>query len=143
MAIAETLAGRGSAIPAPAPVTGQRLGIEHLGIELLACRRCTLMWAGQPLKPGMAPHIRLVDADLCPWCSAGGSGRTESGRGLRIGDAVGLASDPESANSGTVVDFVYVGTASPDERSQVRVYWRSSCSASDHRFRDLTRGGTR
>lgn len=58
---------------------------------------------------------------------------------FQIGDGVGLASDAAPEASGTVVDFVYIATAPADERSQVRVYWRTSGGASDHRPQDLTR----
>ena len=56
-----------------------------------------------------------------------------------IGDCVGMASDANPQANGTVVDFVYVATAPADDRSQVRVYWRDSGGASDHRPQDLVR----
>lgn len=58
---------------------------------------------------------------------------------FQIGDGVGLAGDAKAEANGTVVDFVYVATAHPDARSQVRVYWRTSGGASDHRPEELIR----
>lgn len=57
---------------------------------------------------------------------------------FRIGDGVGLVSEGGTEANGTVVDFVYAAHE-PDDPNLVRVYWRTSGSASDHRPRELSR----
>ncbi|QRY51766.1 hypothetical protein [Mycolicibacterium septicum] len=56
----------------------------------------------------------------------------------RIGDGVGLLSEGGAEANGTVVDFVYAAHDQGDP-DHVRVYWRTSGSASDHRKSELVR----
>lgn len=58
--------------------------------------------------------------------------------GFRIGDGVALASEGGTDANGTVVDFVYAAHE-PDDRARIRVYWRTSGGATDHRPRELVR----
>jgi hypothetical protein len=55
--------------------------------------------------------------------------------GFRIGDGVALVSEGGTDANGTVVDFVYAAR----DLTLVRVYWRTSGDASDHRERELVR----